>query len=179
MNLNNLKRKVDNYKVVQENTVFYRQQWQETYKELIKTKLVQIAEEIGIDADVEEKTGLVNLEAIVMSLGDVRSGIFQKLKNDVERHMIKNKGALIYQQLFNGKIIVMLQMPYIQEYMEQQPPRTIGIYRPEELNDGAFTRHVDNLITEITKWEDYDDDEPNGNKIGFNMRYPDALEEEA
>lgn len=178
MNLNNLKRKVDNYKVVLENTINYRQQWQDTYKDLIKSKLEEIAREIGIDADIEEKTGLVNLEAIVLSLGDVKSGIFQRLKNDVERHMIKNKGALIYQQLFNGKIVVMLQFPSIQEYMQEHPPRTIGIYRPEELNDGAFVRHVDNLITEITKWEDYDDDEPNGNKIGFTMRYPGSVEEE-
>ena len=84
---------------------------------------------------MEVRSDLENLEAIVISLGNVRSGMYQKLSGDIKRHLIKHNGSLVYQQLFNGKVIVMIQFPYIENYGQPKPPKTIAIYRPEELKD--------------------------------------------
>ncbi len=177
MNLDNLKRKVHNYKEVLDNTRIYRQQWKDGIREEIKEKLKMISKEIEIDAEVIVKSQLENMEAIVLELGEVKSGIYQKLKNDVKKHIIKYKGAIIYQQLFNGKILVMIQLPSIENFTQENQPRTLGIYRPEELTDVIHIRHYDALLTEVTKWEDYDDEEPRAG-IGFNMNYANPVEEE-
>ena len=110
------------------------------------------------------------MEAIVLDLGETKSGIYEVVAQDFHRHLVKNSGALIYQQLFNGKIIVLIQFPYIENYGQPRPPKTVAIYRPEELTEPFFIRHLEELITEITNWEDYDDDEPN-KKIGFQFNF--------
>lgn len=166
----NLQRKVNQYKEVLQNTENYRQVWKEELKEQIKLFLQKALETTGLDAKLEERAEMENLEAIVLSLGESKSGMYEKLSEDVHRHLIKHNGALIYQQLFNGKIIVLINYPFIESYGKPRPPRTIAIYRPEELKEPFFIRHLEEFMTDITNWEDYDDDEPN-KRIGFNLNF--------
>ena len=54
--------------------------------------------------------------------------------------------------------------------MEPRPPKTLAIYRPDEIKTPFILRHVETLITEITAWEDYDDEETvMPARIGFNI----------
>ena len=175
--LRNLKRKVSNYKAVLTNTRSYRDNWKSELRQQILDGLTQMVESTQLDASIELKEGLENLEAIVLSLGEVKSGIYEALKNDVKRHLIKHNGSLVYQQLFNGKIIVLINYPMIEGYGKPRPPKTIAIYRPEELKPPFLIRHMELFIDEITIWEDYDDDEPH-QKIGFQLNFdPAALEQ--
>ncbi|MCB0643676.1 MAG: hypothetical protein KDC44_18640, partial [Phaeodactylibacter sp.] len=123
-----------------------------------------------LEAHIDMRSELENLEAILLSLGTVKSGMYQVVSEGVQRDMIKHNGSLIYQQLFNGKVIVLLNYPYIENYGQPRPPKTIAIYRPEELKEPFFIRHLAEFITEITNWEDYDDDEPN-KRIGFQLNF--------
>ena len=166
----NLKRRAIQYKEVLNNTIAYRQAWKDNLKEYIKGQLEALVQAIEIQATVEERSDVENLGAVVLNLGDVKSGMFQHLGPDIERHLIKHNGSLIYQQLFNGKVIVLIQYPYIENYGQPRPPHTIAIYRPEELQEPFFIRHVDDFLAEIMKWEDFDDDEPN-KRIGFNFNF--------
>ncbi len=169
-------RKVSQYKEVLSQTEAYRQVW----KDGLKAKLIKFLEdaikEVDLDATVEVRNDLQNLEAIVLNLGTVKSGMYQMINQEIERHLIKNNGSLIYQQLFNGKVIVMIQFPYIENYGELKPPKTIAIYRPEELKDPFCVRHLEEFIQDMTNWEDYDDDEPN-KKIGFELNFNPTKEE--
>ncbi|GAB5551518.1 MAG: hypothetical protein Sapg2KO_11090 [Saprospiraceae bacterium] len=171
----NLNRKVAQYKEVLQNTENYRAAWNDELKETIINKLQELINVTGLGAKLETKGDMENLQAIVISLGESKSGMYQKLGDDIKRHLIKHNGSLIYQQLFNGKVIVMIQYPYIENYGEPNPPKTIAIYRPEELRDPYFVRHMEEFVQEITKWEDYDDDEPN-KKIGFNFNFQNTEE---
>ncbi len=168
--LNNLKRKVATYKEVVANTRAYRDIWKESLREKILTLLNTMIEGCELDATVEVKEGMENLEAIVLSLGDVKSGMWQEINSNIKRHLIKHNGSLIYQQLFNGKIIVLINYPFIENYGQPRPPKTIGIYRPEEMKEPFFVRHMEEFINDITNWEDYDDDEPS-KKIGFDINF--------
>lgn len=166
----NLQRKVNLYKEVLQNTRDYRDVWGQELKEQIKSTLLEVSQSVGLDGKIDERTDMENLEAIVFSLGNVKSGMYQKVDEDIKRHLIKHNGSLIYQQLFNGKIIVLIQYPYIENYGQPRPPKTIAIYRPEELKPPYFQRHLEEFITDITNWEDYDDDEPN-KRIGFQLNF--------
>jgi hypothetical protein len=168
--LNNLKRKVGTYKDIMTNTRAYRDVWKNSLRDQIISVLEMMVKGCELDATVQLRSDMENLEAIVLSLGDVKSGIWQEIGSDIKRHMIKHNGSLIYQQLFNGKVIVLLNYPFIENYGQPRQPKTIGIYRPEELKEPFFIRHMEEFITDITNWEDYDDDEPS-KKIGFDINF--------
>ncbi|MCO6486558.1 MAG: hypothetical protein J5I41_12355 [Saprospiraceae bacterium] len=171
----NLQRKVENYKQVLANTAAYRQVWHDSLRQEITEQLLRISEMAGLTGEVEEREELRNLGAIVYSLGDEKSGMTREVAGNIHRDLIKHNGSLIYQQLFNGKILVLINYPYIESYGQPAPPKTIGIYRPEELKPPFFLRHLETFVQEITYWEDYDDDD-NGNaqssqRIGFKMNF--------
>jgi hypothetical protein len=167
-----LKRKTSAYKEVLANTQVYRDFWKNELKEVIVHRLTELSKAVELEADIEVKSTIENLEAIVLSLGAVKSGIWENVSKDIKRDLIKHNGSLIYQQLFNGKIIVMISLPVIEGYGEPAPPKTIAIYRPEEIKTPYIIRHLEEFIKEITIWEDYDDDESTGQqKIGYHLNF--------
>ncbi|MCB0646904.1 MAG: hypothetical protein KDC49_09580 [Saprospiraceae bacterium] len=161
--------KANAYKHVLQNTEDYRHQWPATIKPLLKESLDEIIAAAELKADVKFQENIENLEAVILDLGKSSSGISESLEDSgVKRTMVKNNGALIYQQLFNGKIMVMLMSPYIEGYGDPKPPKTIEILRPDELNKSFIIRHMELFLKDITEWEDFDDDQPVKNNTGFN-----------
>jgi hypothetical protein len=141
-------------------------------------ELNYIIGEVELKGEVEVRSDMDNLEAVVLNLGAVRSGMSQRVNDNIQQDLIKHNGALIYQQLFNGKVIVLIQYPQIEGYGQAWAPKTIAIYRPEELQEPYFVRHVEEFLQEITLWEDYDDDEPHQQRIGFQLNFGGAEEDE-
>jgi hypothetical protein len=110
---------------------------------------------------------------VTLTLGSTASGLAETVGGSIRRDLIKQGGSLVYQQLFNGKVLVLINFPYIEKYGQPQPPKTIAIYRPEELKEPYFLRHIETFVSDITAWEDYDDDvvpEPN-QRIGFKLNF--------
>lgn len=181
--LTNLKRRVAHYREVLNNTKEYREAWKNGLCQQIFTQLEAMVEETGLEGKVEKKETLENLEAVVLSLGQEKSGIYEKLSPDLLRHLIKHNGSLIYQQLFNGKIIVMITYPVIEGYGQPQPPKTVAIYRPEEIKPPFLVRHMEDFIKEVTNWEDYDDDDDPKKQphqqIGFKLNFMEPQAERA
>ena len=175
MEIFNLKRRVEQYKEVLNNTTNYREAWKSELKQFILDQLGYLVEATGLSANISVREDMENLEAIVLSLGDVKSGLSQSIgTSNIERPLVKHNGSLVYQQLFNGKVMVMLQAPMIEGYGEPQPPRQLAIYRPEEMTAPFFVRHLEELIKAVTAWEDYDDDNvpaDEGQRIGFKLNF--------
>lgn len=171
----NLSRKVAHYKEVLANTRDYRKKWEEGLRQTIIDFLSKACKEVELDATIELKDDVENMETVVLNLGQVKSGMFQEVNHSIKRHMLKHKGSLIYQQLFNGKIIVLIQLPFIENYGTPKQPKTIAIYRPEEISEPFLIRHLEEFIHDISLWEDYDDDEPN-KKIGFELNFNPPVE---
>lgn len=169
--LHPLHRKVLEYKNILANTEKFREEWKSHLKDRIVKTLKEISKAVELDAFVEVQTPVVNLEAVVLTLGVEKSGLAQRIDSHLKRDFIKQRGALIYQQLFNGKIIVLIQYPAIENYGQPHEPKTLAIYRPEELQPEFFLRHLEELMSEITRWEDFDDDQP-AKKIGFQIQAP-------
>ncbi len=169
LNVDNLLNKVHNYNTVFENTQKYRNVWRDSLKAQIISDVTEICKAVGLKIEIESTDQFSNLEAIICSLGNVKSGIHEIVEPDIEKHLIRFNGSLVYQQLYNGKILVVINYPIIENYMEPRPPKTIAIYRPEEIKTPFVLRHVETLVSEITAWEDYDDDETVlPARIGFN-----------
>jgi hypothetical protein len=159
MELNSLKIKVDKYIAILENTSNYRKDWSENLKGMITSTLEQIIKETGIKATLDVQDDIENLEVLILNLGQEVSGISEKIPNSTyKKPFIKNQGALIYQQLFNGKVMIMIAYPVIEGYGQPKPPKMVEILRPEEFKQTYIIRHVEQFMKEIIDWEDYDDD---------------------
>ena len=170
MDLSSVKRRVKQYNRIQENTHNYREAWKKGLKDMIIANLESIQKETGLEAKIDLKDELKGLEAIAFSLGQVDSGIFEEV-GSTQRHFVKSNGMLIYQQLFNGKIMISILYPFIEGLAKPKPPKSVEILRPEELKPAFIIRHVEEFLKEMISWEDYDDDAPH-QTIGFQMGMP-------
>lgn len=169
LDLGSLQIKARGYNQVLQNTLQYRAAWKSEIKPMLMDTLNFILKNIEIKGEVKEQTNIENLEAVIVDLGKVSSGISENFENTgVKRTMIKINGALLYQQLFNGKVMVMIVSPHIEGYGEPKPARTLEILRPDELKQPFLIRHFEALLKDVTEWEDFDDDQPSKSTIGFN-----------
>lgn len=164
-----LKNKVIEYKKVIANAHAYRNDWNEQLKEFIVSEVTKMSTAADLDLDVTVQDNMGNLEAVTCTLGRSASGIFEKIDEDTNKPLIKHNGTLVYQQLFNGKVQVMVSFPYIEGFGNPPPPKFIGIYRPQELKQPFLERHLEDFVKTVTSWEDFDDDEPVHQKIGFQV----------
>ena len=172
----NFHRKVAHYQEVLQNTGPYRDFWRETLKKDLLELLKRAADFAKLSCVVEERSEIQNLGAVVLSLGSTSSGLGEPVGEGMHRDLIKQNGSLVYQQLFNGKVLVLINYPYIEKYGQPQQPKTLGIYRPQEIKEPYVIRHLETFITDVTNWEDFDDDRLDENqRIGFKLN----LEQEA
>ena len=104
----NLQRKVDQYKEVLQNTVKYREEWKASLREKIRSTLQHLVTATKLEAEIIIRSEIENLEAVVLNLGTAKSGMFQKVSEEVHRDLIRHNGALVYQQLFKGTVIVLI-----------------------------------------------------------------------
>jgi hypothetical protein len=163
--------KINKYKQILQNTEDNRKVWKGEIRPMLVKALKGIIKDAELPkAEVIVRDNIENLEAIILDLGRSGSGISENVEDSgVKRTMIKSNGSLIYQQLFNGKIMVMVVSPYIEGYGQQKPPMTLEILRPDELKHPFIIRHMEAFIKDITDWEDFDDDQPQkAGTIGFN-----------
>lgn len=169
LDLSTLSSKVVKYQEILQNTKSYRKAWDDSTKEKIKNFLQATIDTTGVAGDIEVRDDLKNLESIIFSLGVEPSGIYEPVSDQFRKQLYKSNGMLIFQQLYNGKIIIMIAYPHIEEVAKPKQPKTLEIIRPEELTNAFMLRYLDAFFTEIIEWEDYDDDIPH--KIGFNKSF--------
>ena len=166
--LGNLRSKAQRYKGILENTIQYRQNWRSELRGMIEGTLKELNSELSLQGNVEVRDELENLEVIIFTLGKTNSGIAERVQDGLIRPLVRNNGALVYQQLFNGKIMIMIGYPVIEGLNEPKAPRTLEILRPEELKQPFIYRHMETFLKELADWEDFDDDVP-VQQIGFNV----------
>ncbi len=167
-----LSEKLSAYQQVLMNTTVFRKAWTVSVKEKIRNTLQDFIASSGLNARIIENTDMENLESITMDLGRSSSGIAQsKDTAEIRNFMIKNNGGLIYQQLFNGKIMAMVNQPHIEGYGERKEPQFVEIVTPDEINEVLVLEHVEIMLEILTQWEDFDDEGPQKktvfNPIGF------------
>lgn len=174
-----LKRKVEQYHNTLQNTINYRNAWKDGLRDMIVEHLTKMKDTTGFNANITINDKVGNAEAIILSMGKSASGIFARVDSDTNKPLIKDFGSLVYQQLFNGKIQVSLFLPFIEGFGQPPQPRMIAIYRPEEIKPPYLERHLEEFIRTLTEWEDFDDDKPQSNQIGFqlsNLNMPDKAD---
>lgn len=167
-----LSEKIADYQQVLMNTTVFRKAWTDSIKGMIRKTLQDFLGGSGLNGKLVENTDMENLESITLDLGRSSSGIAQSKETaEIKNFMIKNNGGLIYQQLFNGKIMAMVNQPHIEGYGERKEPQFVEIVTTEEINEVLILEHVEIMLEILTQWEDFDDEGPQKktvfNPIGF------------
>lgn len=162
--------KVQRYQGVLANTKSYRERWGASLKAQIISDLENMLKVTGLQGTIEASNKIKHLEYIILSLGTEESGIAEIVNDKLTKPLIKTNGTLVYQQLYNGKIQVMIGYPFIEGFGDPRPPKLISIYRPEEIKTPFILRHMEEFIKEITQWEDFDDDDHGASKIGYQIQ---------
>ncbi|HEB61878.1 MAG TPA: hypothetical protein ENI82_01890 [Bacteroidetes bacterium] len=153
---------------VLKNTINYRKEWNKKLKKMIINNLEKIVKESGLKAEVIVHDQYEGLEAISLFAGAKESGIYEKVSDGVKKPLIRTGGMLMFQQLFNGKISIWVNYPYIEGIGDPKAPKMLEIVRPHELKEVNILRYAEQFVEAITEWEDYDDDLPPAAGIGFN-----------
>ncbi len=175
-----IKERASRYTSILKQVVEYRNAWEHNLKEFIWKTSEKILKQTGISAKIDTEEKFENLESITISLGKSISGIAENVDDETKRTIIKDKGVLIFSQLFNGKIQAWMTYPLIEGVMQPKPPKMIGIYGPPEFNEDLILHNFDEFFKELIEWENYDDDQPGQNvkRIGFGVSHPDLEEGE-
>lgn len=171
MDYSNLKNKVKALNSVMKNTKEYRKAWDNGLKEMIVSTLETIAKKSKLKGVVEVQDQMNGMETITLGLGLTKSGITERVSEKVEKPLIRMNGILLFQQLFNGKVSIWINYPYIEGIGEPKSPRMLEIVRPHEINEETILAYIEQFVDEIIAWEDYDDDvppQPVSTGIGFN-----------
>jgi len=177
-----IKERAKKYTSMLQQVLTYRATWEKSLKEFIHSNAETILEQTGISAQIEVEERFENLESITISLGKAVSGIAENVDDITKRTIIKDKGSLIYSQLFNGKVQAWMTYPVIEGLMQAKQPKMLGIYGPPEFNEDLILGNFDEFFKELIEWENYDDDQPGQNqavnRIGFGMPRPTEEEDQ-
>jgi len=170
-----IKERAKKYTNILQQVLAYRETWDESLKDFIQGQSNSILEHTGLSAQIEVEERFENLESITISLGKAVSGIAENVDDLTKRTIIKDKGSLVYSQLFNGKVQAWMTYPVIEGLMQPKPPKMLGIYGPPEFNEALILGNFDSFFKELIDWENYDDDQPGQepmNRIGFGLSKP-------
>lgn len=163
-----LEKKINHFKEILDNTKNYRKIWDNELRDKIITTLETIVKGVDLKAQVDIHDQFDGLETVSLLMGMEESGIAERLDDNVEKKLIRSNGSLMFQQLFNGKISIWINYPYIEGVGEPRPPKMVEILRPHELQEINILRFTESFIEELTTWEDFDDDKPPVVGIGYN-----------
>lgn len=174
-----IKERADKYRLQLQQVKDFRKIWKEQLKVFIQEKASEILEQTGISGKILVEERFENLESVSISLGKGISGISEQLGEDTKRNIIKERGSLIYSQLFNGKIQVWLTYPLLEGLMEMREPKMIGIYKPNKFDEEVMLSSFDAFFKELIQWENYDDDKTKHamTRIGFGGGFDEQEEE--
>ena len=94
-----------------------------------------------------------NLEAVVFSLGSEDSGITLEVEGNTFSY-IKHYGHLVFGQLHNGEISVVISLPYIEELVTNNEQEIImDPLKPSELTEDKILDVFHVFLTKIVEWE--------------------------
>jgi hypothetical protein len=160
-----IKTRAQKYMAILNQVMEFRKAWGEVLKPFITETTEKILEQTNISGQIIVEERFENLESITISLGKYISGIAEYVDEETKRTIIKDRGSLIYSQLFNGKVQAWMTYPVIEGLMQPKPPKIIGIYAPPEFDEDLILSNFDEFFKELIEWENYDDDLPDGKKV--------------
>ena len=126
--------------------------WHKSKKAFILQALIDIINRYQLSWDVQEKNDVTNAESVCLFFLPQNSGIFGS-KDGSFQHFIKNGGAILFRQLFNGEIKIEIVYPTIEQYAPKYDYLVLDIIKPEKITRDFIFKKVNKFIEEMIQWE--------------------------
>jgi hypothetical protein len=126
-----------------------RVEWNTATKKQIHDTLTSINDNFkNLVWHVARNEQIKNLESVYWSMGNEMAGF--SIGNKL---VVRRPGYLNFAQLANGKIIVMVSYPTIEENIREEiKPKILGEYLPSEINEDLIISLAENFLDEINDW---------------------------
>ena len=162
MNLEAIDNKKNEFQSVLTQIQLYRDLWQNEKKELIIKTLTSIKKAIDLEWQIQVLDMAKNSETINIAFNPARSGISENNGSSM-RSFVKEGGALLFCQAYNGEIFVLIMYPYINEIVSRKENTFLGKFKPDQITEEFICAKVEKFLDEMIKWEKSN----YGNKVGF------------
>ncbi len=129
-----------------------RNYWLTVLKPLLITQLGQVKEAFPLSWSLAYgDSAWTNLDHVSLSFNNTDSGI---VAIKTGQPVIKQGGGLFFGQFVNGKIVVLIVYPAIEDFAKASPPRQIGTFDPTDIDADFIARMVVQFLDEMTEWEE-------------------------
>lgn len=143
------KESMEKYKQQHEKLQKRRETWNLITRDTIKNSLQNITSTLKLEWSVDTATKNKNFQAVSVSVGTIPFGIM------IDNSIVTMSGAsLLYSQLFNGKILVLVFFPTLSDLVEKKQPTDLGTFEPEDINEELIESHFAKFFDFLTLWED-------------------------
>jgi hypothetical protein len=125
--------------------------WNSTTKEFIFSILSALSAELKPLRAIKEES-VRNYDTVCLGFMPRPTNIVLR-KGTAIKGLAKIGGYLFYSQVFNGKILVGISYPCVEELQDAAPNKGLAILDPEEITEEKILAHVEQFLIELTKDE--------------------------
>lgn len=149
MNTESIEMSVRKLLEAEEKTESRRELWANSTKKFLEENLKKIIVIGGHpDMSVQVNDSAKNMECVCAVFRDTRSGIVID-----GRASIKHGGALCFSQSYNGKVMVWISFPSVEEAVDQKEHETLKYSEPNDFTEDEIAQHFIKFIERMTEWQ--------------------------
>jgi len=131
-----------------------RKLWESEKKDLIGNTLAEIINTSNLKGFTAfNDDAYKNHENVIFSRNDSRSGIVLTSSDGGFKSFIKEGGSLIFSQVYNGNIDVIMTLPHIEDIIPASDPIKLGVLNPKDITEDSICNYVERFIEELRDWE--------------------------
>lgn len=147
---------VDYQKAIEQNNVIIednRKTWNASTNGLIFETFLCVTQNVpNLNWELRRVEAMENLDIIVLGFKNESSGIVGQIQG-VLKFFAKISGKLVYSQVYNGEVYVLIDYPYVENHVERQQPKFVGKFRPSDIDKDLILDHINEFLNEMLKWE--------------------------
>ena len=144
--------------------------WNTSTKEEILRVLSSISDDLKSLKAVQEGS-IRNFDTVCLGFPPTPTSIVLREGNGA-KGLTRFGGYLFYSQVFNGRILVGISYPYVEQLQDAPPNKGIDLLDPTEITEQKILEHVDAFLREIAEAErriSMSDNLQNKRPIGFTV----------
>ena len=153
MKLEHLEERVNEYNNSIQNLLDKRLLWQRETKNLILNTLHRVVNTYPIGWKVQHLNWIHTTEAVNITFESFPEKFADKSAQLPAFNLLPG-GALIFSQLYNGDIDIIVVFPLTENWMPAEKDIVeLGIYSPSEITESLILEKVGEFIKDFIKWE--------------------------
>ncbi len=153
MKIEHLEERILDYKNSIKIVVEKRIMWKTTTKDLIVSVLKKAESSYAIGWQVQELNWIQSNEAVNITFDSFPPDMIE-FTNRLPTYQFLQGGSLVFSQLHNGDVNVMILFPVIDNSLPtENDTQDLGTYNPEDINEKLIVEKIDVFLKEIIKRE--------------------------